>query len=381
MNDKRSNALNDVFEMLSALGTDQSCLPASYLYNEGWMLRLVLKAASEGLLKDLIPPISHPTKWASEAKLFTPFDAARGNASEGLTNVDGIIGDFDWQPGTRTGVRLLPKPSRFEVFEAKMFSKLSAGVTAAKWYDQAVRNVACMAHTLNLQNLKPQERPLDVIGFWVIAPESQINRRLFTIDLEPGSMRAKIAVRIAQFDGEEQENLDYWREEYFEPLLQQLEERNAIKCTSWEEVIKSITDKRCQKSISEFYQRCIDAAGKEKAVTDGDLPVRGHLYRIIGKATDHLVVVCKAGNVNSRVFVKGSEKPSYLIKNNQLELVDDAEPMDLQIPRIGETYIFQNKTVRVTSNGPCRSKIEPVSEPGPIEQIDNHLLKETQGNS
>lgn len=374
MNSQKPDALDDIVDMLRALHTDNSCMPSTYLYNEGWMLRLILKAASDGLLGDLIPACQTQARWSSEAKLFTPFDQSRGKAAEGPTNVDGIVGDFDWEPGTQTGVRLSEQPNRFEIFEAKMFSKLSPGVSAAKWYDQAVRNVACMAQTLALRNLKPQEHPLPRIAFWVLAPQSQISRRRFATELSPGAMRAKIAMRIAQFSGPNREALELWHEDFFEPLLQQLEEAHAIKCVSWEDLIEGITDSDRKTSINDFYRRCLEAARHETRTDDANRPSRGQYYRVSGMASDQLVVVCNAGQITSRVFVPDGLKPSFPIQNGRLQPADDELPMTLQIPPVGAVRIWKDKTVRVTSNGPCRSKVEDISAPGPTELVDNHLL-------
>ena len=41
------------------------------------------------------------------------------------------------------------------VIEAKMFSKLSPGVTNAKYFNQAARNVACMAEIANRAGIDP----------------------------------------------------------------------------------------------------------------------------------------------------------------------------------------------------------------------------------
>lgn len=374
MTSHNPDALDDIVEMLRALRTDSNCMPATYLYNEGWMLRLILKAASDGLLGDFIPACQSPGRWSSEAKLFTPFDQSRGKAAEGPTNVDGIVGDFDWEPGTQTGVRLSEKPNRFEIFEAKMFSKLSPGVTAAKWYDQAVRNVACMAQTLALRNLKPNEYPLSRIAFWVLAPQSQISKHRFATELSPGAMRAKIAMRIAQFSGANREALELWNEDFFEPLLQQLEEAHAIKCMSWEDLIEGITDSDRKTSINDFYGRCLEAARQETRTDDANRPSRGHYYRISGTTSEQLVVVCNAGKITSRVFVPDGPKPGFSIQNDRLQAADDEPPMTLQIPPVGAVRIWKDKSVRVTSNGPCRSKVEDISAPGPTELVDNHLL-------
>ncbi|MBB02279.1 MAG: hypothetical protein CMJ47_06510 [Planctomyces sp.] len=365
-------ALDEIVGMLQNLGEKSGRLPASYLYNEGWMLRLILKAASEGDLSDFIQPFKED-EWYSEAKLATPFDRSRGKAGEGPTSVDGIVGDFEWRTGTQTGVSLLPSAKRFEIFEAKMFSKLSTGVTAARWYDQAVRTVACMAHTLSLANLSPED--IDQISFRVIAPESQIEQGVFASEINPDSMRLKMQRRINQFHGTERELLEYWQENSFAPLLKRLERDEGIKCLSWDELIGAVTDESRKKGIRCFYNRCFKLGQKEKQISSGDLPEVGRLYRMLDKAERNAVVVCKVGPVRSRVYRPESEKESFLVENGRIEAVKEATQRFPAPPRLGEERVWKGQRVRVVSNGACRSKVEEIDFPGPVRIVDNHLLK------
>ncbi|MEZ5941182.1 MAG: hypothetical protein R3C18_07310 [Planctomycetaceae bacterium] len=237
-----------------------------------------------------------------------------------------------------------------------------------------------MAHALALRNLKPHEHPLPQIAFWVLAPQSQINKGLFATELSPGAMRTKIAMRISQFFGADKEALELWHDDYFEPLLQQLEQAQAIKCMSWEDVIDGITDSERRTSISEFYDRCLEAARQEGRTGDANGPSRGRFYRISETESDQLVVVCNAGKFTSRVFVPDDAKPSFLVQNSRLQPADDNPPMTLQIPPVGAVRMWKDRTVRVTSNGPCRSKVEDISSPGPTELVDNHLLTAGQND-
>ncbi len=44
-------AVDLVVSILRDLDKDNSPLPASYLYNEGWMLRLILRSIADGCLR------------------------------------------------------------------------------------------------------------------------------------------------------------------------------------------------------------------------------------------------------------------------------------------------------------------------------------------
>lgn len=266
MSDNQPDAFHYIAEMLRSLDDETRCMPTTSLYNEGWMLRLILQTASEGKLKKKIKKFTKSTKWFSEARLYSPFMGSKGEPNEGFTRIDGIVGDFQWRPGTKTGVMLSKNAKRLEVFEAKMFSKLSKGVKANSEYNQAVRIVACMAQTLAHHGLKPSdEKTLADIGFWVIAPESQINQGKFKVELSPDSMRDKIRKRLDQYDDSKKKDLNSWRTEYFEPLLNKLE----IHCESWKNLIEAINDDEERKiALRVFYHQCCLAAKKPSPYAD-----------------------------------------------------------------------------------------------------------------
>jgi hypothetical protein len=78
-----------------------------------------------------------------------------------------------------------------------MFSGLSRGTTRAPEYDQAARNVACLARALAVNR-----RPLTShrsLGFWVLAPEKQISADIFACVCRE-SVEQKIRPRIEQYD-------------------------------------------------------------------------------------------------------------------------------------------------------------------------------------
>ena len=151
------NALDLILNILRRLDGENPTLPATYIYNEGWMLRLVLQSLQDGVCEGAISPFGSNVTWTSEALLATPFSESRGRAFEGLTNADGVIGKFLWRPGSSDPLRLTKECERFEIVEAKMHSSLSKGVKSAPWYDQAVRNVACLAHALEITGISTND--------------------------------------------------------------------------------------------------------------------------------------------------------------------------------------------------------------------------------
>ena len=135
-----------ISKMMELAHTDAAIFPPTTLYNEGWMLRIVLSLQSEGI--ECLPiNFQSGARLFSEALIDSPFlSRFRGDPlAEGLTHLDGAIGHFDMRPGTKTGLVLRADSTQFVAIEAKMFSTLSKGVTNARYYDQAARIVACIA--------------------------------------------------------------------------------------------------------------------------------------------------------------------------------------------------------------------------------------------
>ena len=132
-------------------GKPECSFAETLIFNEGWLLRAVLKEwqdqpSSSGL--DFLP-FPRNARVYSEAQLYTPFKARfRGDKeAEGHTHADGIVGEFVLA-GATSGVVLKPKWRYLAVFEAKMFSPLSRGVKHAPHYDQVSRTAACMVHAI-----------------------------------------------------------------------------------------------------------------------------------------------------------------------------------------------------------------------------------------
>ena len=163
-----------VNEILGRCGTDNPVLPPTELYNEGWLLRLVLDWLDRH--REVEHPLSFMpgARWYSEALLPSRFlPRTRGDKlAESFTHADGLIGHFDVDSGQRGDARLRPGVQQFIVTEAKLGSTLSRGTTNAPDFDQAARNVACIAHMLAATAVTPMQ--VQRLGFYVLAPRKQI---------------------------------------------------------------------------------------------------------------------------------------------------------------------------------------------------------------
>jgi len=172
-------SIERIATLFERCGGPEKNFPPTDLYNEGWMLRLVLDWLSfnPGIDHDLA--FATTDKWYSEALIPSAFlPRVRGDKlAESWTHADGVIGDFVIGANREGDLSLAEGASRILVTEAKMFSKLSSGVKNASYFNQAARNVACIAEVICRAQISPSS--LEKIGFFVIAPESQINDGVF----------------------------------------------------------------------------------------------------------------------------------------------------------------------------------------------------------
>ncbi len=239
--------------------------PATEVFNEGWMLRLVLDA-----LQTLNIP-NHPltflkgSNWYSEALLSSPFRPRfkPDPLGEGFTNADGVIGHFDFRVSTKSGLSLGPEAKQLVVLEAKMFSNLSSGTKNAPGYNQAARNVACMAAAIDKNGMDLSS--LESVGFFVIAPEiAKRSHRDTNLEacVNPDSIRSAVHKRITSYEASqrtEAQTLREWEKDYFHPLVLRLAEEKRLTVLSWEMIIEAIsaTNPSCGEELSRFYERCL----------------------------------------------------------------------------------------------------------------------------
>jgi len=244
------NGLGRIRRMLESAHTDNAVFPPTDLYNEGWMLRILLSLQSEGI--DCFPFAFHPgARWFSEALISSPFlpRSHKDPLGEKHTHLDGVIGHFHFLSGTKVGFALTPDATQFVAIEAKMSSSLSEGVTHAKYYDQAARTVACIAWVIGQSNRSVND--LESLGFYVAAPHEQIKQGIFSAQVDKSSIREKVKRRISAYssDSKKHNELQMWYKDFLNPTL----EHTDIRCVSWESLIDKIHDT----SIRNFYDRCV----------------------------------------------------------------------------------------------------------------------------
>jgi hypothetical protein len=243
-------SLSCIADLLRSADTDDRRFPPTLLFEEGWMLRLVLdwfqRKGSPGHALSFAPS----AWWFSEARLASAFlPTSRGDKqSEGHTHADGVIGHFRISETSQAEFKLLPDARQFVVVEAKMFSGLSKGTTHARYYNQAARNVACMAHLLCYARLDPTS--LTAMGFYVLAPKEQITCGVFDKPLDKTALEDVVRRRATEYHPPKTEWFDTW----FRPMLHALD----VRCLAWEDIVGFIkkTDPDFGDDLERFYERC-----------------------------------------------------------------------------------------------------------------------------
>ena len=247
-----------IYEMLSLASSNDRAFPATVFYNEGWLLRVILDWFSRHTVSKHPLDFMPGARWFSEGLLPSAFLARPGQRpdvlAEGWTHADGVVGHLAIGSGAMANVSLTKGALQFVVTEAKMFSPLSQGGTHARDFDQAARNVACIAQVLSVANRPPRE--LQSLGFFVIAPVEQIDKkRLFDRQLAKSSIGEKVSRRVAQYaSSPDHDRKVQWFHQWFEPTLEGI----RIETIPWEEIVRFIeaNDARFGPELSAFYNQC-----------------------------------------------------------------------------------------------------------------------------
>ncbi|MFO0958785.1 MAG: hypothetical protein U0800_15355 [Isosphaeraceae bacterium] len=251
--------LDRIKAMLEEADGDRPPFPPTLLFNENWLLRLVLdwyaRGAPEG---ELLTP-ADGAGWYSEAWLPSAFlpRARRDRLAESWTHADGVIGHFIAGNHGTADLALLPDADQFVVVEGKMFSRLSGGVKNSPGYDQAARTVACMAEVLRRAGRRPDE--IDMLAYVLIAPRSRIEAGAFDDELTAESIGWKVRRRVDAYRGDR----DAWHDDWFVPTL----EKVVLLPIAWEALAESIAhhDPEAGQTIDSFYTKCLHF-GRPQAV-------------------------------------------------------------------------------------------------------------------
>ncbi len=220
----------------------------SEIYNETWLLRLTLalihdyegrfeiagsnddsqKEEKEKALDAIRTAVKK--RWISEGGLSPVFE------NEGTTWADAILGDVTRRSKTKRGVEALPEGS-IVIVEAKMGSALANGTDNIPGYDQAARNIGCLAQMVALRKLSVK------CGFFVFAPDPTNAQTKIENAFETFKRVREAGHKYKMLDGKE---LD---------LLGKIDKiaKQSI-AMSWDEVIGAINNKDATEKLLPFYK-------------------------------------------------------------------------------------------------------------------------------
>jgi hypothetical protein len=255
----------ELIDYLNLLYTNLEGRP-TFIYNESWMLRLVLNWFSGH--KDIgsyYLSMNSGTRWYPQALLPSPF--LRTPLRENYTEADAVYGDLEIGDRGDTDVKLIKPCRQFAVVEAKMNSPYSPDVTHASEYNQAARTVACMSKVIELSG-----QPVDAIekiAFFTLLPAEKAKREQFKDFTSKDHIEATVNKRIKDcIKGEENIEINNWYENYFQPMLKKIE----IDLIAWEDIITDIEDFDTNNpndphkggALYYFYEKCEDPYNKRK---------------------------------------------------------------------------------------------------------------------
>lgn len=239
-----------IAKILSTAHENPSRIRPTELYNEGWMLRLLLDWVEAHPESNHKLSLRSGARWYSEALLPSQFKGYRG-LGEGWTSADGVVGHFDIGCRHKGALTLAADASQFVVIEAKMFSPLSSGTKNAPDYNQAARNVACIAQVLKEAQRTPDSVE-SALAFYVVAPQEQIEDDIFRDEdgkdiVEREAIRRCVEQRVESYKGRDATSKRTWFEEWFTPTIEVIK----LELLSWEDLIRPAGSE-----YEKFYQRC-----------------------------------------------------------------------------------------------------------------------------
>lgn len=237
-----------MIETIARILSDHSVVLPTEIYNEGWLLRIVLDWYFQRAKTKPQAIFDKGSKWFSEGRLSSQFLARRrgDKLAESHTNADGVVGHFEI--AQRSEIRPRKNAKQLLILEAKLSSKLSAGTTRAPGYDQAARSVGCLAHIAGEAGLSPKE--ISSYGFYVIVPHKRVND--FAALTTKESVRKKVEDRVSDYGSEKL----VWYDQTFLPHLEAMD----VGIITWENLLLDMESVGAGREYRDFYMTCCEYA-------------------------------------------------------------------------------------------------------------------------
>ena len=229
-------------EKIKALHQLAEGINPTIIYNEGWMIRLLVGESKRIGITVKNIDFSKINNWTSEAKISSPFEGKelkKNKKNETKTQADVILGDFRINYDRNAEIIIETPSEILGIIEAKMGSNLSPGIKNAKNYNQASRNICCLAYVT-------KKSPECKIFFVIVAPEVRIN-----------NPKSKFKEQIGETKKEIKDRFEETGREYTSEMDEKIENCEII-IISYEEWINEIEGSDVKKALNKFYDKCIE---------------------------------------------------------------------------------------------------------------------------
>ncbi len=243
--------------LIDTLLKNETNFPQTIIFNEGWLLRIVLNWVFEN--NTALNQIDYvkESSWFSEGLLSSPFHHRSRNdkLAEGKTHADGVTGHFIVSEGAKADIRLKNQGTYFAIFEAKLFSNFSPGTKYFPTYNQVSRNIACMAY---LETINPHDSYSKFV-FSVTYPRERRLESDFLASLDKDKIAQDVYNRIENYEfnnrSKEYDKLSKWYRYKFLDFLNNIE----IRKIKWESIIEDILshDSEFGKKLNSYYKKCL----------------------------------------------------------------------------------------------------------------------------
>ncbi len=232
--------MQSIIDIIKTVESKNSNINPTIIYNGGWMLRLLIQQSITVHLIVHGLDFSKIKNWTSEALISSPFIFAK-DRREGYTHADAALGDFEVDYSKRGEIIVAKNASIFGIIEAKMGSNLSQGTTHAKNYNQASRNITCIAHNTRCYSACET-------FFFIAAPSEQLLKYKIQKQLDKSIDQIEHRFLAYLEDDSVTDNMD---------TILYIADKMSKKVISFEEWLGAIQDQNAKEDLQDFYCECL----------------------------------------------------------------------------------------------------------------------------
>lgn len=234
--------MENIIAIINSIDSEFPNINPTLIYNEGWMTRLLVRQSLKEKIKLKSLNFGEISNWTSEALISSPFIKAK-TYREGYTHADIALGDFNVNYENRGEIIIPDNAKIFGIIEAKMGSDLSKKTANTINYNQASRNLACIAS-------KTYNKKECSIFFSVVAPEVKLKEYKIDIQIDLKNMIKEIKDRFNLYEYEN----DFKNSQNMDSLIDKAETCD-VWAMSYEEWIDYLANSEAKEYLIDFYKK------------------------------------------------------------------------------------------------------------------------------